>query len=203
MSLLDIPPSSFIPDAILRLDYKAFSKVNEQWHNSFLDFILPFIREPFVWIPLYFFLAIFILQNFKLRGVYWVMFFIITAMLSDYLSSSVIKENLWRVRPCREPFLADHVRFLVSYCPRSSSFTSSHAVNHFAASMFIFTTFKKSLSPKWAFIFFWAFAICYAQVYVGVHFPFDVICGAIVGVIIGYIPAKIFNTKIGLQQFRN
>ena len=52
-------------------------------------------------------------------------------------------------------------------------------------------------------MFVWAFAICYAQVYVGVHFPLDVICGAIVGVIIGYIPAKIFNTKIGLLPLRN
>ena len=203
MSLLDIPPSSFIPDAILRWDYQAFFKVNGQWHNSFLDLILPYIREPVIWIPLYFFLLVFGLQNFKLRGVYWVMFFIITAMLSDYISSSIIKESLWRLRPCREPFLADQVRFLVSYCPQSSSFTSSHAVNHFAISMFVFTTFKKSISPKWALMFVWAFAICYAQVYVGVHFPVDVICGAIVGVIIGYIPAKIFNTKIGLLPLRN
>lgn len=203
MSLLDIPPSSFIPDAVLRLDYQAFYKVNGQWHNSFFDLVLPYIREPVIWVPLYFFLLVFGLQNFKLRGVYWVMFFIITAMLSDYISSSIIKESFWRLRPCREPFLADHVRFLVSYCPRSSSFTSSHAVNHFAISMFVFTTFKNSISPKWAWIFLWAFAICYAQVYVGVHFPLDVICGAIVGVIIGYIPAKIFNTKIGLLPLRN
>lgn len=200
MSLLDIPPSSFIPDAILKLDYQAFYKVNEQWHNSFFDTLLPYIREPFVWIPFYFFLLLFGLINFKLRGVYWIMFFILTAMISDFTSSTLIKENFSRLRPCRDPFLADQVRFLVSYCPQSSSFTSSHAVNHFAVAMFIFTTFKKSLSRKWAWVFLWAFAICYAQVYVGVHFPLDVICGAIVGIIIGYIPAKIFNTKIGLQQ---
>ncbi|MEO6684268.1 MAG: phosphatase PAP2 family protein [Ginsengibacter sp.] len=200
MSLIDIPPSSFIPDSILRLDYEAFYKVNEQWHNSFFDTVLPFIREPSIWIPFYFFMLLFGLINFKLRGVYWVVFFIITAMLSDYISSSIIKENFTRLRPCREPFLVDQVRFLVSYCPRSSSFTSSHAVNHFAISMYIFTTFKKSLSPKWALMFLWAFAISYAQVYVGVHFPLDVICGALVGLIIGYIPAKVFNTKIGLLQ---
>jgi undecaprenyl-diphosphatase len=88
----------------------------------------------------------------------------------------------------------------VAYCPESSSFTSSHAVNHFAAAMFIFTTFRKSLSWKWALLFIWAFLISYAQVYVGVHFPFDVFCGAIVGVILGYIPAKIFNTTIGLEM---
>src|SRR5690606_36798714 len=106
------------------------------------------------------------------------MFFIITAMLSDYISSSVIKENLCRLRPCREPFLADQVRFLVSYCMRSSSVTSSHPVNHLAVSMFVLTTFKNSISPTWAWMFVRAFAICYAQVYVGVHFPLDVFCRA-------------------------
>jgi undecaprenyl-diphosphatase len=88
----------------------------------------------------------------------------------------------------------------VKYCPVSSSFTSSHAANHFAAAMFIFTTFRKTISPKWAFLFLWAFAISYAQVYVGVHFPFDIFCGAIAGVILGYIPATIFNKKIGLEK---
>jgi undecaprenyl-diphosphatase len=198
MSLLDIPPSSFLPEVIQRMDYQLFDKLNGQWHTSFFDTVLPYIREPFIWIPFYFFLILFALTNFKLRGVYWLLFFIIMAMMSDFLSSSVIKENFHRLRPCRDPLLADRVRFLVSYCPQSSSFTSSHAVNHFAAAMFIYTTFRKSISPKWAFIFLWAFAISYAQVYVGVHFPFDVFCGAIVGIIIGYIPAKIFNTKIGL-----
>jgi len=88
----------------------------------------------------------------------------------------------------------------VAYCPQSSSFTSSHAANHFAAAMFIFTTFKKSVSAKWAFLFLWAAMISYAQVYVGVHFPFDIFCGAIVGVILGYIPASIFNKKFGLEM---
>jgi membrane-associated phospholipid phosphatase len=66
--------------------------------------------------------------------------------------------------------------------------------------MFIFTTFRKAVSPKWAFLFLWAFAISYAQVYVGVHFPFDIFSGAIVGIITGSIPAIIFNKKIGLEM---
>ncbi|MDP4286217.1 MAG: phosphatase PAP2 family protein [Bacteroidota bacterium] len=158
----------------------------------------PFIREPFVWIPFYFFLVLFTIINYKAKGWLWVLFFIINVGLSDTVSSTLIKDNFVRLRPCHDPYLVGHIRFLVGYCPVSSSFTSSHAVNHFAAAMFIFTTFKKDISPKWAFLFLWAFAISYAQVYVGVHFPFDVICGTIVGLILGYIPAKIFNTKIGL-----
>ena len=123
-------------------------------------------------------------------------------MMSDYVSSTLIKENFFRLRPCHDPVLSGNIRFLVAYCPQSSSFTSSHAVNHFAAAMFIFTTFKKSVSSKWAFLFLWAAAISYAQVYVGVHFPFDILCGAVLGVILGYIPGAIFNNKVGLEMLK-
>lgn len=198
MNLLDIPPSNFLPDAIRQLDYQLFSKLNGEWHTPFLDNFLPLIREPSVWLPFYFFLIFFAILNFKMKGVFWVLFFIITASLSDFISSTLIKENFVRLRPCRDPSIADSVRFIVSYCPQSSGFTSSHAANHFAAAMFIFTTFRKALSAKWAYVFIWASAICYAQVYVGVHFPFDVFIGALVGMLLGYFPAKIFNNKIGL-----
>ena len=198
MNLIQIQNAAFLPDVIKRFDYNLFAKMNGQWHNSFFDVFFPFIREPTVWVPFYFFLVVFITINFKLKGWFWVLFFLLNVMLSDYVSSTLIKDNFIRLRPCHDPFLADHIRFLVSYCPESSSFTSSHAANHFAAAMFIFTTFKKAISPKWAWLFLWAFAISYAQVYVGVHFPFDIFCGAIVGVILGYIPAKAFNSTIGL-----
>ena len=200
MNLIQIQNAAFLPDVIKRFDYNLFAKMNGQWHNSFFDVFFPFIREPTVWVPFYFFLVVFITINFKLKGSFWVLFFLLNVMLSDYVSSTLIKDNFIRLRPCHDPFLADHIRFLVSYCPGSSSFTSSHAANHFAAAMFIFTTFKKAISPKWAWLFLWAFAISYAQVYVGVHFPFDIFCGAIVGVILGYIPSKIFNVTIGLEM---
>ena len=190
---------NFLPDAIKQFDYRLFAKMNGQWHTPFLDNFLPFIREPFVWVPFYFFLVLFAVINFKVKGWLWVLFLIINVGLSDFMSSRLIKDNFLRLRPCHDPFLAGQVRFLVSYCPESSSFTSSHAVNHFAAAMFIFTTFRKTISPAWALLFLWAAAISYAQVYVGVHFPFDVFCGTIVGLILGYIPAKIFNQKFGLE----
>ncbi|MEO9144615.1 MAG: phosphatase PAP2 family protein [Ginsengibacter sp.] len=197
---MEIQNAAFLPDAIKQFDYRLFDKMNGQWHTPFFDIFFPFIREPTLWVPLYFFLVIFAVINFKYRGWFWVLFFLMNVMLSDYVSSTLIKDNFFRLRPCHDPSLFESVRFLVSYCPVSSSFTSSHAANHFAAAMFIFTTFKKAVSPKWAILFLWAFAISYAQVYVGVHFPFDIFSGAIVGVITGYIPAKIFNSSIGLDN---
>lgn len=199
MNLSEIQLSMYIPQRILQLDYTLFSKINGQWHTPFLDKFVPFVREPFVWLPFYFFLLLFTTMNFKIKGWYWSLFFIANAILSDFISSNIIKNTFERVRPCGDVAFADTIRFLVNYCPQSSSFTSSHAANHFAAAMFIFTTFKKTISPVWALLFLWAFIISYAQVYVGVHFPFDVFCGGILGLIIGYIPAKIFNSAIGFS----
>jgi undecaprenyl-diphosphatase len=199
MIFIQIKNAAFLPDSIKQFDYHLFSEMNGEWHNSFFDVFFPFIREPMVWVPLYLFLVVFITINFKVQGWIWVLFFLVNVTLSDYVSSTLIKENFMRLRPCRDPLLADNIRFLVAYCPVSSGFTSSHTVNHFAAAMFIFTTFRKIMSAKWAVLFLWAAVISYAQVYVGVHFPFDVFCGAIVGVILGYIPARIFNSKFGLE----
>lgn len=202
MKILEIPLGMYIPERIKQLDYFLFSKMNGQWHTSFFDWSIPFIRESYLWIPFYFFLILFTTINFKIRGWFWVLFFLMNVIISDTVSSRLIKSSFDRLRPCREPAIAESVRFLVSYCPVSSSFTSSHAVNHFAAAMFIFTTFKKPVSAKWALLFFWAFFISYAQVYVGVHFPLDVFCGSIIGLIVGYIPAKMFNKYIGLESLQ-
>src|SRR6185437_12207323 len=140
MSLLKIYMDDVLPVGLRQFDYDLFSKMYGRWHNSFLDTIFPFIREPFVWMPFYFFMVLFVVLNFKLKGWFWVLFLILNVMLSDYVSSTLIKDNFIRLRPCQDVYLADRIRFLVSYCPSSSSFTSSHAANHFAAAMFIFTT---------------------------------------------------------------
>ncbi|HVZ98492.1 MAG TPA: phosphatase PAP2 family protein [Chitinophagaceae bacterium] len=188
----------YLPENLKNADYHLFAEMNGRWHSHFFDLFFPFIREPYVWLPLYIFLAIFAIINFNIKGFYWTLFLGATAGISDYTSSNIVKNIFERARPCHEPAVAGTLRFLVSYCPESSSFTSSHASNHFAIAMFIFTTFNRTVSPKWAIIFLWAFLIAYAQVYVGVHFPFDVFCGALLGAIIGYTTSKIFNTKIGL-----
>lgn len=187
-------------DKVSNVDHMIFSKLNGEWHNPFLDTVLPFLRQSYLWIPLYTFLIIFSFVNFKEKGIYWSLFFILTAILSDYISSTLIKGTVMRLRPCQDPLLMHHIRLLTHHCPVNSSFTSSHATNHFAAAMYIFTTFKKPVSKWWSLLFIWALLICYTQVYVGVHFPGDIIGGTIAGLIIGYLPAKIFNKKIGLKN---
>ena len=93
--------------------------------------------------------------------------------------------------------MALQIRFIAKTCGLNGSFTSSHATNHFAIAMFVYQMCKK-LSPLWAISFLWAGLISYAQVYVGVHYPLDIIGGALLGNGFGYLFARIFNNKIGL-----
>lgn len=106
-----------------------------------------------------------------------------------------------RVRPCNEPSLADRIHILVNYVPQSPSFTSSHAVNHFALATFFFQTLKPYFG-NWAYLLFlWAGTVAYGQVYVGVHYPGDILGGALVGGLIGWFTSLIFNKKIGMPAF--
>ncbi|GAA3940391.1 phosphatase PAP2 family protein [Chitinophaga oryziterrae] len=186
-------------EKLLRLDLKLFFRINNQWQHPWLDAIIPWLREPFVWAPLYLFLGLFVTINYKWRGFWWIAFFLITFGLADQ-SSSHIKDWIGRVRPCRDPLLQHYVRVLVSYCPGSGSFTSNHAANHFALGTFCFLTFRH-ISKWYASLFFlWAFMISYAQVYVGVHYPLDVAGGAVLGIFIGLLSGGFFQRRIRLED---
>jgi len=185
---------------VIELDHQLFFAINGKWSNAFFDSFLPFTRESMIWLPVYLFLLVFVWMNFGKQGLWWALFFICLAACCDLVSSKLVKENIMRARPCRHPEIANHVRFLVNYCPQSSSFTSSHATNHFGMATFIYFTLRDYTSKWMALFFVWAAIISYAQVYVGVHFPLDVTGGAILGIFIGYLMSVIFNKKMGLQK---
>ena len=139
-------------DGLLRLDRQLFNLINERGSSTLLDIILPFLRESQFWVPFYLFMLLFMTFNFGKMGLWWMLVFILTAILADIISSHIIKENIMRIRPCRDPALAAEVIFRVNYCPKSSSFTSSHATSHFALSMFIYQTLKR-VSKWWGMVF--------------------------------------------------
>jgi membrane-associated phospholipid phosphatase len=185
-------------DQLLTYDKHLFKLINYRWHNNFFDWLMPWLRNSNVWVPLYFFLLLFAVFNYKKTGCWWIVFAAGTAILTDFVSSSIIKHNIIRLRPCNDLAIADWVRVLVGYRPQSSSFTSSHAANHFGMAMFLYLTLKEKIG-KWVNLFFlWAFSISFAQVYVGVHYPLDITCGALIGILIGYLCGKSFNRNYGL-----
>ena len=199
MYLLFIP-LSFL-QTLKQWDQWLFIQINNQQSNSFFDSVMPYIRNSFYWAPLYLFLLLFVTINFKGRGWWWVLFFLCTVSLTDIASSQIFKVVFERLRPCQDPDFLQNVRLLVNRCSVGYSFTSSHAANHFGMATFFFISFRKYFK-NWTWLaFLWAGVISYAQVYVGVHYPFDVLGGAITGVLLGLLTGRFFNKKFGFVTF--
>jgi undecaprenyl-diphosphatase len=183
---------------LVEQDKKIWYKINVLWQNKILDAIAPILRNPNTWIPLYIFLAIFIPYKYGKKGFYWCIGFLVTFALSDYTSASIIKPLVHRVRPCNDATLQKTVHLLID-CGSGYSFPSAHAANHFALAFFMLISLHKQFKWVWIPSLLWAFSVAYAQVYVGVHFPLDVLFGGILGRGIGCCTGLFFNRKVGLK----
>ena len=183
---------------LLQSDRQLFKLINSEWNSSLLDAVMPFARNQHLWTPFYLFMLLFVAVNFKKNVWWWILFAAAVVTLANIVSSDFIKGNVFRLRPCNDPTMADGLRFLVSYRPQSSSFTSSHATNHFALAAFFYYTLKNFIGKKALLFFAWAGIVIYAQVYVGVHYPLDVIFGGLVGYLLGYLAARSFNKNYSL-----
>ena len=183
-------------------DKWLFLQINNHWINPFFDAVMPFIRNPLSWGPLYLFIFLFVWLNFKTKGIWWMVIFLSTIALTDITGTYLFKHTIQRLRPCANPDLAFQVRLLLNHCA-GSSFISNHAANHFGMATFFFFTFRHILK-NWIWVpYIWATIIVYSQVYVGMHYPSDVICGALLGFIFGFASATFFNKRFGIAIFDN
>lgn len=181
------------------IDKSIFLWINQQCTNSFFDTIMPFMRYDKNWIPLYVLFILIAIKQEQKKVWLWIIFAFITVLITDQCSSHLIKPLVKRLRPCTDPNFKDQVRLLVHQCSNGFSFTSSHATNHFGIAIFFIFSLENTLK-KWRYLlFFWALSIAYAQVYVGVHYPFDVLCGSILGIVLSIFISKtyisIYNKK--------
>jgi membrane-associated phospholipid phosphatase len=189
-------------DALHNWDIYLFYKINTVWTNDFLDHVFPWWRDATTWYPVYLFLLVFILINFGWKAWTWILFLVLNVIITDQLCSTVIKHIVLRLRPCNDPFMHGMVRMLINHCGLGSSFPSAHATNHFGAACFLYLTLKPYLK-KWCYLFFiWASTVSYGQVYVGLHYPTDILSGAIIGSIIGCVMASVYNKKVKLPALQ-
>lgn len=188
---------------LVKWDQYLFEKINGDWSNPFFDAIMPFLRNSLHWAPLYLFLLVFVLVNFRVRGIWWAVFFLATVALCDMTGTYVFKHSFERLRPCNDPDFSEHVRLVLNRCAGGYSFISNHAANHFGMGIFFYITMRHVLK-NWAWIgLAWAALISFAQVYVGVHYPLDVLCGALLGLAFGISTATLFNKRYGFAIFEH
>lgn len=188
-----------ILDPILRADIKALLLVNKEWTNPLADKLALLWRDPLTHIPLYIFLIFIAFKLFKTKGWWWLLAAVALVSTTDLLSSHLIKSWVGRVRPCRDPEIGQQIRLLADYCGANGSFTSSHAFNHFALATYAILTLRHFSKWFWV-LFVWAFFIAYAQVYVGVHYPTDVLAGGIFGMFFGWFAARIASRALSLPK---
>lgn len=165
---------------MIELDHHLFELINHGLANPFLDAVLPVYRDKLTWIPLYVGILWIMYRTCGLRQTVYLLLCIgLVITVADQLAATVIKPWAGRLRPCADPLLDVRVRELVS-CGGQYSFPSNHATNHFALATVLAMTLVRERGWR-ILLWLWAASIALAQVYVGKHYPGDVVAGALLG----------------------
>ena len=167
-----------------QFDTELFLKIHRGLSNGFFDWLMPLVRNRFFWSPLYLFIVIFCIKQYKKQGYYMILMVLVTFAMGDMIASKLIKPNVARIRPCNEITLADQIIHRVP-CGTGYSFPSAHATNHFGIAVFLICLFYRRWKPILPIGLAWALLVSFAQIYVGVHYPIDTFVGAILGTSVG------------------
>ena len=168
-----------------KIDTDLFLLIN-QANTSVLDTIMYYASSKFFWIPFYLLILVLISLKYKWKAIIAVLSIIIAIAIADLSSVHLFKNIFLRLRPCYEPALADIINNIVG-CGGKYGFVSSHAANSFA----IIIVVIKLIGDKYKWVNWvmplWGILILYSRVYLGKHYPGDVIVGALLGALIGWL----------------
>lgn len=173
-------------EPIKQLDQSLFFFFNGM-HSPFWDVVMTLFTQTNIWGIFYLTLIYFIVRKYRMKAVVIIVMLALVVLIADQFSV-FIKETVRRLRPTHDP----DIQHLVHNVYRKGGlygYFSSHATNTFAVAMFTAKLFKNSRYQ--VFIFFWAALVGYTRIYLGVHYPFDVLTGAVVGILIGHFIYKL------------
>ncbi|MBR4562356.1 MAG: phosphatase PAP2 family protein [Bacteroidales bacterium] len=179
-------------DQLSAIDTDLFLYLNGL-HIDWLDKVMVLITDMWVWLPLYLLLIYWTEKQYGKRC-WWVFLAIgVVVLCSDQLSAHVCKPLFQRLRPCYNADLQD-----VIYLPKGLSggkygFVSSHAANTFAIAAFLTPALRHYRPWAGLALYLWAFISSYSRIYIGYHYPGDIICGAILGILVGLVLWKVFQ----------
>jgi membrane-associated phospholipid phosphatase len=177
---------------IVSLDTQLFSFIHAEASDSSVDWFMKMLRNALTWVPLYAFMVFWIWRSSKKHAWQFILLTIVTFTITDVVSAQVLKPWLARLRPCYEPDLQPIIRGLVG-CGGQYGLPSNHAANHFGLAAFWYWSILVIRGQKWHWLWLWALTIGYAQVYVGKHYPLDIIVGGAFGYLVGTLCAKLFE----------
>ena len=176
---------------LLELDQELLLFFNG-FHSAWMDPVMILATKTIFWLPLYLVLIYLIIRNKKWDAVFYLVGVAVTITLADQITSSFMKPFFARLRPSQEPALMEILHTVNNYKGGLYGFASSHAANSFGVAMFIWLLFKGRY--HWiSVIFIWAAFMSYTRIYLGVHYPGDILVGIIIGVICGWIGFLLSN----------
>ncbi|MFO7620198.1 MAG: phosphatase PAP2 family protein [Bacteroidales bacterium] len=170
------------------LDQQLFNFINSR-NSEFWDFVMYSISRVLVWVPLYIAIFIALGQKYGRKTFFILLFVVLTVALADQ-TSVFIKNSFQRLRPCHAEELQGMVHLVKGHCGGRFGFVSSHAANSFSIALLSLLLIKRrwfSIS-----ILIWAAVVGYSRIYLGVHYPGDVICGSLLGASIGWLIYRLY-----------
>jgi undecaprenyl-diphosphatase len=159
-------------------------------HSPFWDQVMWWISERFIWLPLYLLITGYLIYRYKWKIIVILILVALLITMSDQGSVHLFKEVFKRLRPCHNPEISHLVHIVRGHCGGQYGFVSSHAANSFAVASYSLLLIRNRYYT--VFIIFWALLVSYSRIYLGVHYPGDILGGAILGIVLGYVVYRLF-----------
>lgn len=175
-----------VSEAILDADRTAFLYINGA-RSELADLWMGYFSEALFWVPLYLAFLVLIKLRWEWKGLLWSLPVIgLMILLSDTGSVVLFKNTVQRLRPCHAADLQGLVHLVDGRCGGKYGFISTHASNHFAIAAFMIGMARRRPWWLWMALLLWAAVVAYSRVYLGVHYPGDVVVGALYGSLVGW-----------------
>ena len=191
-------------EEILKLDTELFLFLNSLGSPIF-DNIWIYLSYKEANILFYSILLIFYsyYKSFKLSEVLYLLLIVAIMITITDQTANLFKDSFQRLRPCYDEVIKDSVRIVKEGCGGKYGFFSAHASNSFSLAIFFGLLFRDKYKNIISFTVLYASLISYSRIYLGVHFPLDLLCGSLFGIIIGFIIFIFYDKQLNFSKFFN